>query len=370
MAEAEPESEHVPTVFLNVSAEPEVKFPEPSAENDVQVEPVPEWSTAIIKWGAAWEVHLYGLGTVFLLTAIYGIVSILRLRHGQKKIHIINFSLLSAFGLSRGLFLVIDGYRYRQMLPPIAIKMLWGVGQPCIITAYSLLFLVLKNALVMRQRFKTWYTTKNIAMTAMPYFMFVCITEMTVAFIPSLKILTFVCQFLYILFTLLLLLFYFIVARILWKKKRSVKNGLDGSGRRKDGGSRFHSMLVVCYMAIFGGVLLCVSQVYGMVGVYGVFSDANSVAPWPWYAFNTAQRIIELYMAILLLWILSNSSKESSVEGNQNTSSLNDRSVVEHQSNHSDIIVKRHLNQKRDHSHNRAMNQLNFPGSTMAEICM
>lgn len=364
---AEPEPEQAPTSFKNVSAEPEVKLPEPSPEYDVKVEPVPEWSTAVVEWGAAWEVHLYGVGTVFLLTALYGIVSIIRLRrHGQKKVHIINYSLLSVFGLSRGLFLVIDGYRYRKMLPPIAVKTLWGVGQPCIITAYSLLFLVLKNALVMRQRFKTWYTTKNIAMTALPYFVFVGIAEMTVAFIPSLKALTFVCQFLYILFTLLLLLFYSIVARILWKKKRSVKTGMDGFGRRKNGGSRFQLMLVVCYMAILGGFLLCVSQLYGMVGVYGVFSDAHSVAPWPWYAFNTAQRILELYMTILLLWMLSKSSSASSTESNQNTSSLNDRSVVEHHRS-VDIIVKRHSNRK-DLSRNGATTELNFPGSTMPEI--
>ncbi|XP_031567356.1 uncharacterized protein LOC116302266 [Actinia tenebrosa] len=310
----------------------------------------------------------YGLGTVFILTALYGIVSMLRLRHtsGHKKVvHIINFSLLSVFGFSRGLFLVIDGYHYRKMLPPIAVKLLWGVGHPCIITPYSLLFLVLKNALSMRQRFKTWYTTKNITMTALSYFMFVGIAEMTVAFIPSLKVLTFLCQLLYLLFTLLLLLFYGFVARVLCKKKRSVKTGMNEFRRRKSEGTVFQSMLVVCNMVIVGGFLLCISQLYGMAGVYGVFSNAYNVAPWPWYAFNTAQRVFELYMAILLLWILSSSSKVSSTDSNQNTSSLNDRSVEQHSTG--DIIVKRHLNRE-NFCRKGVTTELSFPGSTMPEI--
>jgi hypothetical protein len=352
---AEPEPEQTPASSRNVSAEPEYGS---------QVEPVPEWSTARAQWGVAWEVHLYGLGVMFALIAIQGMFSIFKLRHLQnsrhKKVHIINFSLLSVFGLSRALFLVIDGYHSKRLLPVVVVKILWGIGQPCIITAYILMFVVLKNALVMRQRFRSWYTTRNIALATLPYFMFVCVAEMTVAFIPSFIAFTFVCQILYVSFTVLLLLFYTFIARLLWKKKRSVKSGQDGFGV-KERGSRLQSILVVCFMAIFGGLSLLVSRLYATIGVYGVFSDARVVPPWPWYVFNTVQRLLELYMSVLLVWILSYKTNVSSNENHRNTSTTHGR-ALEHSSV---IVVKRHIN--KDIRVEESTNELNLPGCLTLE---
>lgn len=292
--------------------------------------------------------HIYGLGALFLLVAIYSSFSIAQLVYKtdirRKKVHIVNWVLLSIFGLSRGLFLIIDAYHSSNVLPVVAVKLLWGIGQPCIITAYVLVFIVLKNALVMKQRFRSWYTTKNIAMITLPYFVFVLTAEMTVSFVKSLNGLTFACQLLYVLFTVFLLLFYSSVALKIWKKKRDVSLGGSVGQQQR---SRLNSILVVCFSAIIGGVLLCVTQIYAMVGVYGVFSEVREVPPWPWYGFNTMQRILELYMCALLCKMLVSKSNGTNQHSDlsQNSSSVittRNRDVMVTRQN---IMVTNHTNQ-------------------------
>lgn len=61
----------------------------------------------------------------------------------------------------------------------------------------------------------------------------------------------------------------------------------------------------MCLAAVAGGVLICVMQVYAMAGVYGVFSDARFVSAWPWLAFQTMFRLVEIYMTVVLFYAVS-----------------------------------------------------------------
>lgn len=296
-------------------AEPEVE-PEQSTDSSPsisperpQVEPLPEWNLAVKEWGALWPVHIYGIGSLFLLVSLFACWSVAKLLFKtdirRRKVHVVNWFLLLVFGLSRGLFLIVAAYHSSDVLPVHVVKLLWGIGHPCIITAYVLVFIVLKNALVMKQNFRTWYTTKNIVRITLLYFLFVFVAEMTVSFVPDLIGLTFACQLLYVLFTIFLLVFYSFVAVKIWQKKR--EGGANGRiGQQST--SRLKSVLLVCFAAIIGGILLCATQIYAMVGVYGVFAKKHTVLPWPWYGFNTIQRLLELYMYLLLCKMLVSKS--------------------------------------------------------------
>ena len=284
--------------------EPTASDRHPKAE--VLAEPLPEWSKAVEEWGIGWDFHQYGLGAIYTLVFLLIVISLWKRFKGarlipQNQVPIIVLSLLGLFCLTRSLFLCIDAYHWRKIVPVFVINILWGVGQPCLITAYTLVFIVMRNALVLKLRFQKWYNTRNIAMATLPYFFFVLGAEFAISFIPAFKGLTFVCQTLYIVFGLSLTVFYSMVSILIWKKFtiiESSKRWATEASRTR--GSRTRAILRTCLAAVVGGVLICVMQVYAMSGVYGVFSDARHVSAWPWLAFQTMFRIVEIYMVVVL----------------------------------------------------------------------
>ena len=289
--------------------EPTVSEPHPKAE--VLAEPLPEWSKAVEEWGIGWDFHQYGLGAIYALVFLFMVISLCRRFKGarvipQNKVPMIVLSLLGLFCFTRSLFLCIDAYHWKKVAPVFVINILWGVGQPFLITAYTLVFIVMRNALVLKLRFQKWYNTRNITMATLPYFLFALGAEFTISFIPAFKGLTFACQTLYILFGLSLTVFYSMVAFLIWKKFtviESSKRWATESSRTRE--TRTRAILRTCFAAIVGGVLICVMQVYAMSGVYGVFSDKRHVSAWPWLAFQTMFRIVEIYM-VVVLWYAVN----------------------------------------------------------------
>lgn len=290
----------------NSDPETEPTAPEHHPKAEVLAEPLPEWSKAVEEWGIGWDFHQYGLATIYTFVFLFIVVTLWKRFKGarvipQNKVPIIVLSLLGMFCLTRSLFLCIDAYHWRKIAPVFVINVLWGVGQPCLITAYTLVFIVMRNALVLKLRFQKWYNTKNIVIATLPYFFFVLGAEFTISFIPTFKGLTFACQTLYILFGLSLTVFYSMISILIWKKFtiiESSKRWATESSRTR--GSRTRAILRTCLAAVVGGVLICVMQVYAMSGVYGVFSDARYVSAWPWLGFQTMSRIVEIYMVVVL----------------------------------------------------------------------
>lgn len=311
-------SEPEPENRINTSApetEPETTDLHPTAETIA--EPLPEWSKATEEWGIAWEFHLYGLGAIYAL--IFFVISVWlwkrfrRVQTGNQgnKVPIIVLSLLGLFCLTRCLCLCIDAYHWRQITPVAVVNVLWGVGQPCIVTAYILVFIVMRNALTLKQRFQKWYNTRNIAMATLPYFIFAFGAELTLSFVPGFKGLAFTCQLLYILFGFSLTLFYSMISILLWKKLSITSSNRWASEAVRKRGKRTRAIFRTCIAAVFGGVAICAMQFYAMTGVYGVFSDARYVSAWPWWAFQTAYRIVEIYMVAVLCYAVNDKSVDA-----------------------------------------------------------
>ncbi|KAK3741392.1 hypothetical protein QZH41_004778, partial [Actinostola sp. cb2023] len=79
-----------------------------------------------------------------------------------------------------------------KKMPEALSNVLWGIAQPCLIASYGLLFVVLRNAIRLKQRFQTWFNTRNITLVVVPHFLFVFTSDLAVSFSPKLKALTFV----------------------------------------------------------------------------------------------------------------------------------------------------------------------------------
>ena len=294
-AKGTPETEATPEKESRSLAEAE-----PTAEPTA--EPQPEWNTAVETWGVAWEFHQYGLGALFGaigFLALVALVKIFRKDRGgrQKKVSLVVLSQIVLFGLSRCLFLCIDAYQSKKNIPVKVSSLIWGIGQPCLTTAFLLIFLVLRNALVMKSRFQTWYTTRNIALVTVPYYIFVFTSEVIVSFIPTYRGLIFACQIINILLHVCLTSFYSYVSALIWKKLRVVRKG---SSKTPDRGRQTFSIFKRCIAAAVGGFSIAVTQLYAAVSVNAVSSNAEYVSPWPWFTFMTSLRCLELGMSVLL----------------------------------------------------------------------
>ena len=278
-------------------------------------EPLPEWHTAIPTWGVAWKIYQYGLGAAFGILMVLTSALILRALSSNrarrpKKANLIVLVLLFMFGLLRCLYLCIDAYSTKHILPKAVANFVWTLGNPCIITAYTLIFLVLKNIFVLRERFMVWYTAKNILFIAVPYFSLQLVAEVTLFYVPNIDVLTFICQLVYVLFSLSLSFFYSFIAYLLWKNFRAENSQGSAEKSRQHfartvsksspRGRQTRSIIKTCIAAVLGGVILCALQIYSMSGVYGVFSDAIYVEAWPWLIFNFSMRVLELFLSFVL----------------------------------------------------------------------
>ena len=302
---------------------------EPEAETTATIpshraigEPLPEWSSAIRSWGSAWLVYQYGFGAAFGSLALLTLIFLLRslkikgaARPKKAALHVL--VLLFLFGLSRSLYLSVDAYNTKWIFPQTISHILWSLGNPCIITAYVLVFLVLKNIFFMKERFKKWYTTRNIAFVTVPYFTLVFVTELVVHYIPNFIGLTFACQMAFVVLSLIVTTFYSIIACMLWKNLKG-KQSYKGKDRRhqvawidknKAHSQRTLSLLKLCLATVLGGFSLSALQIYSMSGVYGVFSNARYVKAWPWLIFNYAMRALEWYLAFLLYFATTRGSR-------------------------------------------------------------
>lgn len=280
--------------FINLEQE--------SANGVGQAEPHPVWKKAKETWGAAWYFHQYGIGVSYGIVGIFALKALFKMLKDnrgsrQKKVSLVVLSQIIIFGFSRCFFLCVDAYHSKNYLPVAAVNLIWGIGHPCLVTAFMLIFLVLRNAVVMKRRFQDWYTTRNIALVTVPYYSFVFASEVTVSFLPSYNGLIFACQIINTLLYVSLALFYTYTSALIWKKLSLLRMGASKTHGR---GKQTSAIFKRCIAAAVGGFSIGVMQSYAMVSVHDVSYNTQYVSPWPWFAFNTSMRCLEVGMSMLL----------------------------------------------------------------------
>ncbi|KAM4618273.1 proline-rich transmembrane protein 4 [Polymixia lowei] len=105
-----------------------------------------DWNSALATWGLAWEVHIYGLGSVF---AVFGLISVvcllglpLRCPPGSPYFTLLHLFLLAFTGI-QAFSLLYDAYSHQDRLPPLGSLLLSELPLPCLTSAFSLAFLLL-----------------------------------------------------------------------------------------------------------------------------------------------------------------------------------------------------------------------------------
>lgn len=164
------------------------------------IEPHPDWSLAHDQWSAAWPVHIYGLGSLFVLLAVYAllILAVLSRRHP-----LLAYTALAIFalGASRGFVMLVDPYASANRLPLAMVLVLQAATSPCLIAIFTLLEL----SIMMRvrqpterniQRFLIGLLLAHLALVACIY--------VVVAVHPQLKLLVLLSQAIFITWGLVL----------------------------------------------------------------------------------------------------------------------------------------------------------------------
>lgn len=130
--------------------EPETE-PEPEggwSEAEDWPEPGPLWEEAYKKWGAAWELHIYGFCVCFFFVFIYAsYYVVVNIQDGLRKKYLsVSLNIMMVLcGFSRSLVLAIDPYHQGTGVdtPLKFMRILWSLTDPCLTAADSLVILAL-----------------------------------------------------------------------------------------------------------------------------------------------------------------------------------------------------------------------------------
>ena len=293
--------------------------PEPSAENDkdqAYAEPVPDWATAKQQWQSAWQLHVYSIGIMSAVVALYSFVSILRLSQKRNLLSRAYFMslnmLLLVLGTCRAVYFLVDGYNSNGVFHPVLAYCLLNVAFPCMSSAFSILFLALLQSTEVQLMSAKIQRARYLVVIVAVQFVMSFVIDAVVGMFSSINVLMLVCQVVFVTWSLVLSVGYMyvfqkLIGAALRRQKQlvhlsQVSLAVDGSMTKPPRKQLMLGVAVkVTLVTAVLGVVYAGLQVYAMVVVYGFL--AFQPEPWPWWALQFAMRIAELGMCITMSYV-------------------------------------------------------------------
>ncbi|XP_028306149.1 proline-rich transmembrane protein 4 [Gouania willdenowi] len=277
-----------------------------------------DWNSALASWGFAWEAHVYGFSSVFAVFCLISMVSLLALplrRPSRSFYFALLHLLILTFAGIQAFCLIYDAYSSQDRLPRLVSLMLYELTFPCLISSFSLVFLLLSFRSRMHLSVQLALSTpfsalpKPCALLCMSLLHFGislgCVVILQIfPSLPDLILLfphaVFVC------FTTFLSIFYFIFYCLTWVNGKHVYQ-LDDSG--ESGRSLDVTQAARCPFAIKKdwdqaaaaavGSSLCLLgcgglQLYGLLHAAGLGGvNGYGFLPWPWWGYQVGCRLCE-----------------------------------------------------------------------------
>lgn len=303
--EAEPtgEPEGLYTEYAGATeptAEPEMSWPEPE----------PDWDQAFGKWQAAWPLHTYGFGVIFTIIALIPPLELLRMHVDKGKMSALKSSLLVIiffFSSTRAMALFVDPYGSTKRFHLILSQLLFSLGHPSIISALSLLLLVLIDTTKMNVAPPKFQRVQFIIPVVVFHVVLVIVTDFVVVYFLEAKVLLLMCQLYFLSLGFLLAVGY---ARVGWKIHVNIKANVNSKSAVDNSMRRLQYLIAAC--AVVSG-FISVLTIYGAAGVFGVYSDVQYVEPWPWWIFQTCNRLLETTICIIILLMNTKASSKRKI---------------------------------------------------------
>ncbi|XP_008294699.1 proline-rich transmembrane protein 4-like [Stegastes partitus] len=278
-----------------------------------------DWNSALATWGFAWEAHIYGLGSIF---AVFGLISVvcllglpLRCPPGSAYFTLLHLFILAFAGI-QAFCLLYDAYSYQDRLPPVVSLLLSELPLPCLISAFSLAFLLLSLRSRMHLSLPLAISTSFSALPKPCLLLCVSLLQFIVSLgcvgilqlfhsLPTVILL--LPQGMFVCLTVFLSCSYLIFYCLTQVNTKHIYR-LNDNG--ESGGSPELTRPAVCPFAKVEdwdraagagvGTTLCLLgcggfQLYGILHAFGFGGvDGYGFRPWPWWGYQVGCRICEV----------------------------------------------------------------------------
>ena len=285
-------------------------------------EPEPDWSQAIAQWKEAWPLHTYGFAVVFTLIALVPPLELVRMQADKIRVSALKSTVLVIiflFSSSRAFALFLDPYGSTKRFHLIVTQLLFSLGHPCIISALSLLLLVLIDTTKMNIAPPRFQRVQVIIPVVISHVALVIITDFVVAYFLEAKVLLLICQTYFLLLGSLMAIGYSCVG---WKIRKNIKANVNSKTSVDTKMRRLQYLIAACAVA---SASVCVLTVYSAAGVLGIYSDVEYVEAWPWWTFQTLNRLLEVAICIVVLLMNTKSTKRKILPAFTTASVFNSR---------------------------------------------
>ncbi|KAK2842179.1 hypothetical protein Q5P01_012379 [Channa striata] len=277
-----------------------------------------DWNSALATWGFAWEAHIYGLGSVF---SVFGLISVvcllglpLRCPPGSAYLTLLHFFLL-AFAGTQAFCLLYDAYNNQDRLPLLESLLLSELPFPCLISAFSLAFLLLSLRLRVCVSLPVAISTSFSALPKPGLLLFISLLHFGVSLgcvgilqlfqsLPTMILLfpqgVFVCLTIFLSFSYLI--FYCLIQVDTKHIYRLNDSGESGGSPELTRPESFPFPKVEDWNRAAGagvGAAFCLLgcgglQLYGILHALGLGGvDGYGFLPWPWWGYQAGCRLCE-----------------------------------------------------------------------------
>ncbi|XP_030072569.1 proline-rich transmembrane protein 4 [Microcaecilia unicolor] len=268
-----------------------------------------DWNSAMSDWGIAWEVHIYGVGSLFGLVAFISLLSLLclpfRCPAGCKFFIVLDLLLLTV-GCSRAFSLFYDAYSHQERLPAFVALLLYDVTFPCLTSSFGVVFLLLSLRSKMQLSHSWFQHPCVLAAVVFLHFLVSVGAIVTVDLLHQFPFLLVISQGVFVIMAAILSISFFIFyclvksdTMLIYDLKSSMlpTNYLNRYPfvELADWSRATHTALFSATFGLFNAGL----HLYAILHALG-YGGTHIFSPWPWWTFQLGFRLCELGMSLPL----------------------------------------------------------------------
>ena len=310
----------------NPTGEPESETDPVGSEEgfnfDVFAEPGPDWPVAKLEWKQAWEFHIYFFGISFTLLGLYCLFCVIQLwkmDHLLSRHYFITLQVLvMLICLFRASYLLIDAYNSLATFPIVLDYFMYSTVFPCLTAVFSILFYALLLAVRVRVLSEKVQKLWVLLLITGLHFALSFVTDIIVGLFSTAAVMLLICQSFFIFWGLIIFIGYLVIFKKLYQsainrqetlRRNSMhdrKNNITQGFQEKPPTQKYRlglAVKVTLVSSFFGLACVCF-ELYGMFGVYGLMRT-DKPKPWPWWAYHTIVRCLEIAMCSSIAYVAS-----------------------------------------------------------------
>ncbi|XP_067861398.1 proline-rich transmembrane protein 4 [Heptranchias perlo] len=268
-----------------------------------------DWNTALAEWGLAWDLHVYGLGSLFGLAAVTSALGVLYLpfRPPPGLGYFMALSgLLFLTSATRTFIFLYDAYCYQDKLPAIVALLLYDLGFPCLTSAFGVIILVLSLRSETQAVASRFQRSCFLTIIVFLHFTLTVSTILVITLLKQASFLLFVSHGIFVVLATVLSILYFafychgcMVEVQVYNVKTSTPP-METLNTEPFGDTEHWGRVakLAMWTAVFG--LSCAaSQLYAILYGLGLAGD-HVFQPWPWWVFQFGTSLCEVGMCLTM----------------------------------------------------------------------